>query len=230
MFAVLFVGLVACNDAPAPASSQPSGTASSAVLAIDSARAPLSAASSEATVPPSLQASAAKPAIAPNRVGEAPPVALAASSSSAALPLAASAAPTVAASAIPPAAPPEPALQVEGEKVAEAQYQLYLRGPKKVKVGQAAQAEVVLAAKATYHCNPSYPYKLKLGAPAAGVSYPDPIARAASVSPERTTLAVPFTPSAKGPARIAGMFYFSVCNDSQCHIDNRSVALDVEVE
>ena len=105
-----------------------------------------------------------------------------------------------------------------------------MQSAKSYKVGQPGAVQVVLVPKGEFHCNDKYPYKVKLGTPPPGVTYPQEIVRDASVSPTRTSITVPFTPTAAGDARISGKFSFSVCKADQCVIDAREVAATVKVE
>jgi hypothetical protein len=99
-------------------------------------------------------------------------------------------------------------------------------------VGQQGSVQVVLVAKGDWHCNDKYPYKFKLGAASGGISYPTPIVRAEGlhIAPERTTMTVPFVPSASGDARVSGTFSFSVCSAASCQIETRELALTVKVD
>lgn len=101
---------------------------------------------------------------------------------------------------------------------------------KSYKVGQPGFVDAVLVPKGDYHCNEKYPYKVKLGAAPAGVSFPSDIVRGASVATNRASIRIPFTPTAAGDARISGKFYFSVCKADQCVIDVRDVGATVKIE
>lgn len=121
---------------------------------------------------------------------------------------------------------------VEGTKVGESNFSVWMQSAPKHKVGQPGSVQVVLVPKNGFKCNAEYPYKLKLNDPPAGVSYPNAIVRkeSMSVSPKQSTMNVPFTPTAAGDARISGKFYFSVCTADQCLIDSRDVAVNVKIE
>ncbi|MFO0756968.1 MAG: hypothetical protein U0359_10770 [Byssovorax sp.] len=167
---------------------------------------------------------------APIATAAAPPIATPSSTPSAVASSAPSAAPVVTAAPSVEAAPP--ALTVESPKVAEGSFQLWMQAAGKYKVGQPGIAQVVLTAQGAFHCNDKFPYKLKLGAPPAGVSYPQPIVRgeAMSISPARSVMTVPFLPTAPGDAKIGGTFYFSVCSASSCQLESREVAVSIKVE
>ncbi len=139
-------------------------------------------------------------------------------------------APTVAAAPPPPEAPPPP--PVVSPKVGEQSFSLWMQSSGRYKAGQQGFVEVVLVPKGEFHCNQEYPYKMKLGAAPAGVTYPTAIVRAegVSVSANRAVMRVPFVPQTAGDAKVAGKFYFSVCTSEQCVIDNRDVAVTVKVE
>lgn len=128
------------------------------------------------------------------------------------------------------AAAPEPALTVQSAKTQEAAFSVWMSSAKSYKVGQAGTVEVVLVPRGEYHCNEAYPYKVKLGAAPAGVTYGSDLVRGASVSASRASIRVPFTATAAGDARISGKFHFSVCTADQCVIDSREVATTVKIE
>lgn len=121
---------------------------------------------------------------------------------------------------------------VEGTKVGEANFSVWMQAAPKHKVGQPGSVQVVLVPKNGFKCNDAYPYKLKLNDPPAGVSYPTAIVRkeSMSVSPKQSVMNVAFTPTAPGKARISGKFFFSVCTSDQCLIDSREVAVNVNIE
>ena len=160
---------------------------------------------------------------APEHAKNAPPAA----------PLAASppveSAPAVPPPAPAPAPPPEP---VVSPAVGEASYSVWMQSSGRYKAGEQGFVEVVLVPKGDFHCNDQYPYKVKLGAPADGVTYPTPVVRGegVSVSQRRTVLRVPFVAQSAGDARVAGKFYFSVCTSQQCVMDSRDLAVSVKVE
>jgi len=140
--------------------------------------------------------------------------------------------PTAVASAAPPPPEPPPPPPVVSPKVGEQSFSLWMQSSGRYKAGQQGVVEVVLIPKGEFHCNQEYPYKMKLGAAPAGVTYPSAIVRTegVSVSPSRATMRVPFVPQNAGDARISGKFYFSVCTSEQCVIDNRDLSVTVKVE
>ncbi len=127
-------------------------------------------------------------------------------------------------------ATPEPALTVQSAKQQEAAFAVWMQSAKTYKVGQSGSVEVVLVPSGEYHCNETYPYKVKLGAAPAGISYGQDVVRGASVTEKRASIRVPFTATAAGDARISGKFHFSVCTKEQCVIDSREVSATVKVE
>jgi len=160
------------------------------------------------------------------------PGARSASASAAPVPTAsasASAAASVAASATPSATPEAP-LSVQSDKVQADTFGVWMQTAKSYKVGQTGSVEVVVVPKGEFHCNEAYPYKVKMGAAPAGVTYPQDIVRGASISAARTSIRVPFVATAAGSARISGKFSFSVCKADQCIIDSREVAATVKIE
>lgn len=217
---------VATAAASASATPTTAASAASTAAAAPAETAAAAAASNEAAgaqaTPPGTPPSA-KAAVA----GSASAQAAAPSASASEAPTVASAAPTASATA---AAAAEPALNVQGAQTQEAAFNVWMQSAKSYKVGQAASVEVVVVPKGSFHCNDQYPYKVKMGAAPAGVSFAQDTVRGASVSPARASIRVPFTPTAAGDARISGKFYFSVCNADQCVIDQRDVAATVKIE
>lgn len=199
-------GAPSSSSAPSTAASAPGGTTAEP------------AAGGVAASPASAGPSGPRPA-----ASTADPVASAAPSASASS--TASAAASAAASAT-----AEPALTVQSPKTQEAAFSVWMQSAKSYKVGQAGSVEVVLVPKGEYHCNEAYPYKVKLGAAPAGLSFSADVVRGATVSASRASIRVPFTATAVGDARISGKFYFSVCTADQCVIDSREVAATVKVE
>jgi len=117
-------------------------------------------------------------------------------------------------------------------KTTESTFHLWMQSAGKYKAGQQGAVQVVLVAMGDYHCNDKYPYKFKLNAPPAGVSYPQPVVRAEamSISPARSTMAIPILPSAPGEARVGGTFSFSVCSAATCQVESRELSLNIKIE
>jgi hypothetical protein len=135
--------------------------------------------------------------------------------------------PTAVATVTAPAAP-----DITSAKVTDATFAVWMAGAGRYKAGEPAIVQVVLVPKGDWHCNEKYPYKLTLGAPSAGVSYPQPVVRkeATSVTPGRASMAVPFMPAVAGEATIGGTFSFSVCSATSCQVETRDVAITVKVD
>lgn len=129
-----------------------------------------------------------------------------------------------------PSEPPAPALTVTSAPVQEAAFSVWMSSAKSYKVGQTGYVEAVVVPRGEFHCNESYPYKVKLGAAPAGIAYSETLVRGASISPTRASIRVPFTATSAGEAKVSGKFYFSVCKADQCVMDSRDVAATVKVE
>lgn len=222
----------ACGD---PGSSSPPPTASASSTAA-SPSATASSLSAAATTDPTASPSATSSTAALDPTASAAPVLSGAAVVKSAAPdPGTSAAPTaspsasVAVSATASAAPDAP-LTVQSDKVQGDNFGVWMQTAKSYKVGQTGSVEVVVVPKGEFHCNEAYPYKVKLGAAPAGVTYPQDVVRGASISAARASIRVPFVASAAGSARISGKFYFSVCKADQCVIDSREVAATVKVE
>lgn len=119
---------------------------------------------------------------------------------------------------------------MRGSSVGAAHFSVSIQAPTPVQVGKTASATIVLSAKSPFHCNDKYPYKFKLDAPGATVSYPSSLARGMSVHGAHGSMGVPFTGKQPGSARISGTLYMSVCSASQCLMDRRHLAVVVQVQ
>ncbi|MBK8256018.1 MAG: hypothetical protein IPK82_25540 [Polyangiaceae bacterium] len=204
-------------------------TASAAPVAAQTASTGASAApESSASAPPSASVTAA-PAASSAAVAAKPGESAQPAATASATPTSTASA-AAAASATATAAAAEPALTVQSPAVQEATFSAFMSSAKSYKVGQPGFVDAVLVPKGDYHCNEKYPYKVKLGAAPAGVSFPSDIVRGASVATNRASIRIPFTPTAAGDARISGKFYFSVCKADQCVIDVRDVGATVKIE
>jgi len=158
--------------------------------------------------PPAAEATAAEPA-------PPPPVATAA----------AAAAP---ASAQPAAAPAAPA----ASKYSEAPFDVVIQPKGAYTAGQAGAVELVVSAKPPFHANDKYPYKFKL-VEAPGVKYPNlvvdkEVKDAVKVEKMRATVSVALTPESAGKHTVSGKLFFSVCNDDQCLVEKRDLALEID--
>jgi hypothetical protein len=129
----------------------------------------------------------------------------------------------------------KPAASVESEpkKGADASavsFTAWLQSSGAYGAGKQGTVTAVLVAKDPYKCNDKYPYKFKLDAPSAGVSYPQDVVRGMQVTPKRSTLTIPFVPSQAGPATVAGTLFFSVCTDERCLIEQTKLSVTVDVK
>jgi len=126
-----------------------------------------------------------------------------------------------------PAAPAGPATS----KYSEANFDLALSPKGAYASGQAAEAEIVLVAKAPFHVNQNYPYKFKLK-DAPGLKFANPVVGKDAVKLEaaRATMPVAFTPESAGKHTLAGQMSFSVCTDDKCMIEKRDLSLDIDAK
>jgi len=213
------VGCEGAGTATATPTADPVATATLPVIAAPAATA------TQAATPTSMPAPTAAPPATPTSTATATPRTIATTPAppTGTAPVAAPAPAPVAAPALP---------EVTSPKVAEATYSVWMSGAGRYRAGQPGTVQVVLVPKGEWHCNESYPYKLKLGAPPAGVSYPAPVVRkdAMSVTPQRASMAVPFVPASVGEARITGTFSFSVCSAASCQVESRELAITVKVD
>jgi len=138
-------------------------------------------------------------------------------------------APATASAATPAAADPAPAAPA-ASKYNEAAFDLELKPKGDYAAGKAAEADIVLNAKAPFHVNQQYPYKFKLKE-APGVTYPNMVVAkdAVKLEPARATLPVAFTAEA-GKHTVSGLLSFSVCTDDKCVIEKRELALEIEAK
>jgi hypothetical protein len=126
-----------------------------------------------------------------------------------------------------PAAPTERQAK-RGTPASDEPFTAWLEGEVPLVAGQPASLRVVLQAKPPYHCNAEYPHKFTL-APAAGVTYPTPVAKGMQVTPAEGVLAVPVVAGPAGQATIKGNLAFSVCTEERCLVEKRELALDVDI-
>jgi hypothetical protein len=116
-------------------------------------------------------------------------------------------------------------------KYSEAAFDLALQPKGNYASGQAAEADIVLNAKAPYHVNQQYPYKFKLK-DAPGLKFASPVVtkEAVKLEPARATVPVAFTPETAGKHTLAGQLSFSVCTDDKCVIEKRELSLDIDAK
>lgn len=129
-----------------------------------------------------------------------------------------------------PAAPAAPAEQKakRGSAADEESFSAWLEGDVPLSAGQSTNLRVVLQAKPPYHVNADYPHKITLD-PAAGVTYPAPVAKGMQVTPAQGVMPVPVVAGPAGQATVKGKLAFSVCTEERCLIEKRELALDVEI-
>lgn len=113
----------------------------------------------------------------------------------------------------------------------EQSFSLAIKPVGEVQKGAETRAEIELEAKAPFHINDKYPYKLRL-ADSEGLSYPEKIVARDKAKVEHMKLVMPvaFSATEPGKRKIAGVFHFSVCTDDKCLIEKRPLALEVDVK
>jgi hypothetical protein len=185
-----------------------SGSARGLLLAFLGCISNLSACKNQA--PPAAEATAAEPS---------PPPPVAASA----------AAPTPSPAAADPA--PAAAAAPAASKYSEAPFDVVIQAKGGYASGQAGAAEIVISAKPPFHANDKYPYKFKLNQ-APGLKFANLVVDKDAVKVEkmRATLSVALTPESAGKHTVSGKLFFSVCNDDQCLVEKRDLALDIEAK
>jgi hypothetical protein len=128
----------------------------------------------------------------------------------------------------------EPAAAPAGaapSKYNEAPFDVVLQAKGAYSSGQAGAAEIVISAKPPFHANDKYPYKFKLNE-SPGLKFGNLVIEKDAVKVEKTraTLAVPFTPEGAGKHTISGKLFFSVCNEDQCLVEKRDLALEIDAK
>ena len=227
--AVLPLTLLACKQAPSRAT-DPAEGATVSVTAEPPPPAPAPQPSEAPAAATTASVTAPKEATAPTSTSTArttPTAQVATPTPSVSARVAEAAPPATASAAAPPA---ETAKPIASPPVGDGAFRAWLTAPAKQRAGQPGHVDVVLAASGEYHCNEKYPYRFKLGAAPAGVTYPEPIVRTASIGAARSTMQVPFVASHAGDFPISGKFSFSVCTASNCVVDSRDLAITVHVE
>jgi hypothetical protein len=128
------------------------------------------------------------------------------------------------------AAAAEPAAPA-ASKYSEAGFDLVLQPKGAYTSGQAAEAEIVLSAKAPFHVNDKYPYKFKIKE-APGLKFANLVVAKdlVKLEPARATVPVAFTPESAGKHTLAGQLSFSVCTEDKCMIEKRELALDIDAK
>ena len=109
-------------------------------------------------------------------------------------------------------------------------YGTWLQSSGRYVAGKPARVQAVVVAKGDFKCNEKYPFKFKLDAPPAGVSYPETTVRGISYGKKRSTLTIAFTAAKAGKTTISGTFYVSVCDPSKCKIGKEKLSVTVDVD
>lgn len=132
-----------------------------------------------------------------------------------------------AAAAVPAAAAPAAA----ASKYSEAPFDVEIQPKGAYTTGQPGTAEIVVTAKPPFHANDKYPYKFKLNE-TPGVKFANLVVDKDSVKVEKTraTVSVPLTPEKAGKHTVSGKLFFSVCNDDQCLVEKRDLALEIDAK
>ena len=89
-------------------------------------------------------------------------------------------------------------------------------------VGEEGYVLVTITAKGDHHINASYPQKVKLDAPAAGLTLPSRELRLDDAQLEgdkRLVYTVPLSADRVGDYQLRGQVHLSVCSEDQCRID-----------
>jgi hypothetical protein len=112
----------------------------------------------------------------------------------------------------------------------DAAYSAWLEASNPYHVGKPGTVRAVVVAGKGYKCNDKYPYKFKLDAPPAGLSYPETTARGIQYGAERSVLPVTILPQAPGTHTVSGTFSLSVCTEATCKIQREPLSVAVRVE
>jgi len=130
-----------------------------------------------------------------------------------------------------PAAAPVAAAAAAASKYSEAPFDVEIQAKGAYASGQAGTAEIVVTAKPPFHANDKYPYKFKLNE-TPGVKYANLVVDKDAVKVEKTraTVSVPLTPEKAGKHTVSGKLFFSVCNDDQCLVEKRDLALEIDAK
>lgn len=88
---------------------------------------------------------------------------------------------------------------------------------------------VVLEAKNGFKCNDQYPYKFTVGS-SASMTPAEKVIRSMQIGKGRSTMSIPVTVGASGPAVLEGEFSFSVCTEDKCLIEKQKLSISVDVK
>jgi hypothetical protein len=108
-------------------------------------------------------------------------------------------------------------------------FSTWLEGKGSYTLNQAANLELVLTAEEPYKCNEQYPYRFN-ATPGAGVTFATNPVRSMNVGKQRSTMSIPFTPTAPGNQTVTGELSFSVCTEDKCLIEKQSLSIVVNVQ
>lgn len=133
--------------------------------------------------------------------------------------------------ATPAQAEPAAAPAAAASKYSEAPFDVEILAKGAYSTGQAGTAEIVVNAKPPFHANDKYPYKFKLNE-TPGLKYANLVVDkdAVKVDKTRATVTVPVTPESAGKHTVSGKLFFSVCNDDQCLVEKRDLALEIDAK
>ncbi len=95
--------------------------------------------------------------------------------------------------------------------------------------GKEGTVDVVITAKGEFKINAQFPFRLKLGEPPEGVTYPKAVMKRddGAFSEKVGTFKVPFVAQKAGTYLVSCTVSLSVCNDKKCLMEK--VPLDVQV-
>ena len=95
--------------------------------------------------------------------------------------------------------------------------------------GKEGAATVTVTAHGDFKINRQFPFRLKLGDPPAGVTYPKAVLKRddATLADKTATFQFGFIPQKAGKYTLGGTVSLSVCDDKKCVMEK--VPLDVEV-
>lgn len=117
-----------------------------------------------------------------------------------------------------------------GKSSAEGEsYTVSLAKPGTQAANKEGTAEIILSAKPGFHVNAEFPIKFTPGG-GDGVDAKPVGKDAATVTPEKATIKVPFTPTRAGQVKLAGKLSFSVCSDKNCLMEKVDLEVTVDVK
>ncbi|MFH1452478.1 MAG: hypothetical protein ABIH00_00680 [Armatimonadota bacterium] len=121
-----------------------------------------------------------------------------------------------------------PAAGIEAET-----YSILTDAPAGLKPGQSGDITVKIKAKQGFKINNAYPIKLKMSAPPDGIQYKKLTLKREDGMLEADgkifVFKVPVTAVQAGTFRVKGELKFSVCNDSRCVIEKKTITANMVV-